>query len=70
LKRIVFPPSHCLLPPLKFARNGRQEDLQDLQSNEDQGCIRAEGEDGVVYPLLIIKEVPTLKEAFVDHDVV
>jgi hypothetical protein len=41
-----------------------------LQSNEDQGGIRAEGEDEVVYPLPIRKEVPPLKEAFVELPVV
>jgi hypothetical protein len=41
-----------------------------LQSNEDQGGIRAEGDDEVVYPLLIAKEVPPLKEAFIDLPVI
>jgi hypothetical protein len=37
-----------------------------LQSNEDQRGIRAEGDDEFIYPLLITKEVPPLKEVFVD----
>jgi hypothetical protein len=54
----------------ELTRNGRQEDLKDLQSNEDQGGIRAEGDDEVVYPLPIAKEVPPLKEAFMDLPVI
>jgi hypothetical protein len=41
-----------------------------LQSNKDQGSIRAEGDDEVVYPLLIAEEVPPLKEAFVDLPII
>jgi hypothetical protein len=54
----------------EIAGNRCREDLQDLQSYENQGGIRTEGKYKPVYPLFIIKKVPRLSKPQVNLPVI